>query len=253
MPGDEIAEAVFYEWVFDVYDDIVDMAVELVTARVGSKLTDSDIVRQIEDNLGIDDSLPERLRDGVYRIDFVAYADVEPEPPVAGIQSLTVEIPIWVEIDVGAEEVIDWDFDTENTSVSVEGGGLGIVPIDEPTDFDPDEVVELARSWAEENLGELAQQYAEEILAQYPIAAMLVEGDLAVEVRDNVTLTFALPSQVDENTYRVPVTLTLEEEYDTLLGKTKVNVSQTLGLDVDIAAREVVDWSVITALTVELG
>ena len=243
----------FYEWVFDVYDDIVDMAVELVTARVGSKLTDSDIVRQIEDNLGIDDSLPERLRDGVYRIDFVAYADVDPEPPVAGIQSLTVEIPIWVEIDVGAEEVIDWDFDTENTSVSVEGVGLGVAPIDEPTALEPDEMVELAQSWAADNIGELAEQYAEGILEAYPIARGIVGEGFVVDVQENLTLTFGLPSEVAFATYRVPVTLTMEGEYEApVVGKVTVDASQTIGIDIDIAAREVVDWQVVTALTVEL-
>ena len=254
MSNDEIVESVLEAWSREALDEIVEVAVNVVASRVGMKLTDSDLLAQIKDSVEFDFELPERIGDGVYGVTVVAYLITELKLPVVGEQLVTVEMPIRVEVDVRDREVISWEIDTDNLFLEMEGAGVGLVPTDEPTALDPDEVMELARSWGEENLGELVDQFAEGILQQYPIARAIFGDDLVVEVRDNLTLSFGVPDDVEANVYRVPVTLTLEEDYDApVVGTIEVLVSQTIGVDVDVLAREVKGWLVLIALTVQTG
>ena len=250
VPGDVMAQRLFEDWTLDSLDQVINMILKLVEAKVGTKLTDIEIPKLIEDSLEIAPGLPVLVGVGTYRLEVVARATPEVELPGVGALTLIVELPIQVEVDV-EDESVSWEFDTDNLSVTVEGEDLAI---EVPSSLTPEEAVELARSWTDANLGVLAEQFAQGILAQQPLASTIVGGDLTAEVTDKVTLTFGSPSAVDGTTLRVPVTLTLEEGYEVpVLGDVMVVVSQTLGVDINVQDREVTGWEVLVDLTLALG
>lgn len=225
---------------------------------LAATIAGGDLTAEVMDKVSLTFSLPRRVDDTTFRVPVTLTLEEEYEAPILGNVNVMASQTLGVGIDILVGEVTGLDVLAALT-ITLDGDSAIEVPPQQvpdtpPSSLTPDEALELARAWADENLSELAEQFAQGVLEQYPIASTVIGGDLTAEVVDKVTLTFGLPDLVEGTTFRVPVTLTLEEEYDApIIGSVQVAVTQTLSLDIDIQAREVTGWDVLVALDVQLG